>query len=183
MSITYNLNIPFSTHNPSSDQPLMETNTNSIASIIAVDHVGFNVTGAGEVSGQHEQVTFNSNNVPAAFTYPILYTNNDASANPQLFFSTTSAANSTNQYVAAGNGSVLLLGGIIIKWGFAATFGVAIPFVSAFPHNCFVVQLTGTSSLYTGGFVVTAVTPSNFTSARTYGHSGATGYYYVAIGN
>ncbi len=33
---------PFATHNPSSDQPIMQTNTNSEDSIWAVDHHGFN---------------------------------------------------------------------------------------------------------------------------------------------
>lgn len=179
MTIPYNLNIPFSTHNPSVDQPNMEINTNNIASIIAIDHVAFNTAG----SGQHNQVTFNANNVPGGFSPPVFYTNNDAFSIPQLFYATQDAAHSTNQYVAMASGSVLVLGGIIIKWGGAGTIGTPVNFTPAFPNNCFSVQITGTSSLYSGGFVVTAKSKTTFTVARTDGHSGATGYSYLAIGN
>ena len=54
MSFTYTQNLPAAGNNPSNDQPNMLTNTNSIANIIAVDHVGFNTATAG----QHEQCTF-----------------------------------------------------------------------------------------------------------------------------
>lgn len=44
---TYTDNIPFSTDNPSNDQPLMQTNTNSIDSIIGEDHFSFNNNNGG----------------------------------------------------------------------------------------------------------------------------------------
>ena len=85
MSFTYNLNIPFAPNNPSADQPLMETNTNSINNLLAVDHVSFNTLGGG----QHLQVTFNSENVPGVQTDPtsVLYTAGiGASTKANLFF-------------------------------------------------------------------------------------------------
>lgn len=52
MTFSYNLNIPAAGNNPSSDQPLMQTNTNSINSLINVDHYTF---GTGK-DGKHLQV-------------------------------------------------------------------------------------------------------------------------------
>ncbi len=54
-SFTYNLNIPNGPNNPSADQPLMQTNTNSINSIISVDHFPFQST--GQQDGYHKQVS------------------------------------------------------------------------------------------------------------------------------
>ncbi len=43
----YNTDIPDGPNNPSNDQPLMKTNTNSIDGIIAVDHIGFQQNNGG----------------------------------------------------------------------------------------------------------------------------------------
>lgn len=49
---TYITGTPASSHNPSTDQPDMLTNTNSIPSLIAIDHYGFN----NNDGGRHLQV-------------------------------------------------------------------------------------------------------------------------------
>lgn len=46
-NFTYTRNIPAASHNPSSDQPIMQTNANSIDSIIEVDHFSFNANEGG----------------------------------------------------------------------------------------------------------------------------------------
>lgn len=175
-TFTYNKDIPFSTHNPSVDQPNMLTNTNSTFDWAAVDHVGFNTTGGG----RHNQITFNDVSTQAVPTNPVsvLYTKNDAFSKPQLNF--LNSQNFTN--TLSGNGSVLLMGGMIIQWGFGAVTGSSVAFPTAFPNNCFSMVVTGTSPLYTGGFVVSALSKTNYTVSRTSG-SGNTGYYYIAIGN
>lgn len=89
--ITYYPNIPNGPDNPSYDQPLMQINSQAINSILAVDHITFNVANPsgttalpGQGSGQHAKVTFNSKNPPGGGnpTDPvsILYTNNIASS-------------------------------------------------------------------------------------------------------
>ena len=55
MTITYNTGIPNSPNDPSDDQPLMQTNTNSIATFVAIDHVGF---GAAATNGYHNKSTY-----------------------------------------------------------------------------------------------------------------------------
>ena len=91
MSIPYNINEPAANVYPGDSQPRMLVNTSSISTIISVDHVGFNTPGGG----QHEQVTFNGNNVPAApvGVISVLYTN-DGIANPpvpELFWKNSQA--------------------------------------------------------------------------------------------
>lgn len=64
MSFTYVSNLPAAANNPSNDQPNMQTNTNSIASLISVNHIGFNTATAG----QHKQVDFPDVIAPATPT-------------------------------------------------------------------------------------------------------------------
>jgi len=85
MTYSYNTSVPATNNNPSTDQPDMLTNTQSINSIIGVDHVSFN-TASG---GTHQQVTFSSKNTPAAQTDPqsVLYTaSGTGSSNALLSF-------------------------------------------------------------------------------------------------
>jgi hypothetical protein len=180
MSISYIPNIPLSTNNPSVDQPNMETNTNSISSWVAVDHVGFNVS-SPEVSGQHLQVTFNSNNVPTTPTSPpVLFTNTVGSL-PQLFFYSGA---STNQYTNGVNGSTFLLGGMILKWGGGTAnsgAGTTNSFASAFPNACYQVIVCSTDPSFTGQISVTSTSTGSFVCKRNSG-SGVTGISYIAIG-
>jgi hypothetical protein len=59
-NFAYNLNIPNPPNAPSTDVPLMKINTNSINSLINVDHVTFGVNG----SGIHKQVTLQNEAAP-----------------------------------------------------------------------------------------------------------------------
>lgn len=157
-SFVYNRDIPNAPNDPSVDQPNMKINNNSIEDWSAVDHVGYNTSGGG----RHLQVTFNSNNVPGVFPVspPILFTNLQNSI-PQLFFFSGDAAHSSNQYVIGGSdnssGSVLLMGGIIVKW-FTVTFTAnfqAFTFaglgINAFPNHAFAASVTANSN-FTAGY-------------------------------
>lgn len=189
MTIAYNTGIPAGPHNPSADQPLMLTNTNNIATYVAVDHVAFNTAG----SGQHKQVTFNAANPPASdpITPPVLFTNTqDGQANAlpgnlaQLFFYTGVAATVEEQYVSLATGSALLMGGIIMKWGtgtFKESPGVGNNFSFAFPNNCFSVVVSPMNTTYQFSISVT-FTKTGFTAVRTNG-SGTQDLTYIAIGN
>lgn len=190
MGIGYNLNIPAASHSPSTDQPNMLTNNNNIATYVAVDHVPFNTSG----SGQHEQVTFNANNVPSIPTSPpVLFTNiQDGAGNnlpgsiPEIFYYSGSAAQGKNNYVSAQNGSTFLFGGIIAKWGLVtgAANNTTVSFGVPFPNNCFVTLVSGglasgtqptininTASETVNGFVlkISGTTPVNV--------------FYLSIGN
>jgi len=190
MTFPYSPAIPNPPNDPADDVSIMQTNAESISSILAVDHVGFNLS----AGGQHKQITFNSNNPPAPpVSPPVLFTNNqDGAGNnlpgslAELFFYSGSAAHSANQYNVTGtNGSVLLPMGIILKWGSATFVGSQSPsvtFTNAFPNNCFGVQL---SLLNAGGTQtqnrLSTVTTSGFTASVN--ASGSSTWYWLAIGN
>lgn len=67
MAIPYNLNIPDAPNNPSDDQPKMQENTNSIDSLVAIDHYTF----ADATAGQHKQITLAGKNAAGAQTDPV----------------------------------------------------------------------------------------------------------------
>lgn len=191
MTIPYSSTTPNPPNDPADDVGIMQTNAGSISTIIAVDHVGFNVSGGG----QHKKVTFNSNNPPASpVSPPVLFTNIvDGAGNAlpgslaELFFYSGSAAQGQNQYnVTATNGSVMLPMGIILKWGsetFVGSQSPTVNFTNAFPNACFGVQLT---LLNTNATVPTAWRLSTVTASGWTGNvqvNGSTTMYWLAIGN
>jgi len=190
---SYNNGVPATNNDPSVDQPNMLINTQSINSIIATDHVGFNSTGpAGGIGGQHLQVTFNGNNIPSLpATLATLFANNqDGNGNnlpnglSQLFAYSGTAAQSQLQYTlnsaSTTYGSVMLFGGLIMKFGTVATVttsGTTVTFGEAFPTVCYgaVGAATGSSR----DFISTAVTTSTVT---LYSRTGPVTAFYIAIG-
>jgi hypothetical protein len=53
---TYITNIPISSNKPSVDQPNMQTNTNSINSIIGTDHLTFGTATGTQIDGMHKVI-------------------------------------------------------------------------------------------------------------------------------
>jgi hypothetical protein len=195
-SISYISGIPAANHSPAQDQPNMLTNTNNIPTYVSVDHVPFN-TGSGNTSGRHAQVTFDSNNIPSLPTplsaagnnVGVLFTNTVGSGTvDQLFYYAGSAAQSSNQYVSNGNGSVLLLGGIIMKWGTATlagnNFNQPVTFPVAFPNTCFtaIAIATNTGSNAVTVNVDTSFSASGFVAIKS-SSSAVLQITYIAIGN
>lgn len=197
MTIAYNLGIPNAPNNPSTDQPNMKTNNDNIPTYVAIDHVAFNTAG----SGQHNQVTFNANNVAAVpAAPPVLFTNTVAGL-PQLFFYSGDAAHSSNQYLISGTGgtgsggSTFVLGGLIFKWGIVAaidnnTISFSTLSGAAFPNNCLGVQLTlYTASASAANAFLLSVSPTPTASGFTprirtaVGTTGSATICYLAIGN
>ncbi len=156
MPINYNNNIPDAPNDPSADQPKMQTNTNSIDTIIAIDHYTF----ADNPAGFHKQVHFPIKNVavaPVGTDASILYTAaGTAAVNPQLNFVNnlglfplscvrawgTFAGNSAGPFpvVVASTQSVNV--GTVTKTG-TGNFTVALT-TNAVSSNLFAVLVTGT---------------------------------------
>lgn len=181
MTIAYNLGIPNAPNNPSTDQPNMKTNNDNIATYVAVDHVAFNTAG----SGQHNQVTFHANNVPAPPVAPPVLFTDTVQTLPQLKFFSGDAAHSSTQYVDAANGSTFLLGGIILKWGkvIAANNNSPATFAPAFPNHCYSVTVSGGAASGTQPTVninTGSVGISGFTIKMVNGPSDV---FYIAIGD
>lgn len=149
----YKLNIPFATHNPSTDQPDMETNNNSISQLISIDHIGFNVNG----SGIHKQVTLLNEAAPGlgdgsgtlfANVDTNLATNSwpywqNALGTFQIF-----GPNAISIVPGVNNGYATLPGGMYINWGIvpAGSFTGPVLFATPpnvnFPNVCWNVQAT-----------------------------------------
>lgn len=185
MTITYNLGIPAGSHSPSVDQPNMQANNDAIASYVAIDHVAFGSAG----SGKHNQVTFNGVTAPATPSDPtsILYTKNDSHSHPQLFF--LNNQNPLNSVVNANNGSMVLMGGMIVQFG--AVTGAAdnnpINFASTFPNRCFAVVASPNTTVTSGAVAIIcgAIGVGSFTPRilKSDGSTTSSDLTYIAIGN
>lgn len=55
-NVPYNTNIPFASNSPSQDQPRMQENTNSLKSLIEIDHVGFGENQGGYHKDIHQPI-------------------------------------------------------------------------------------------------------------------------------
>lgn len=184
-NFTYSRDIPAGNLTPAQNRPSMTINTNSADSIWDEDHYGFNDNNGG----LHQQVTFPLIHVPptAPFT-PTVFTKNDPYTIPQLFYYTGTEAQSSLQYIlgssSGAQGSVMLLGGIILKWGqksFSGTSG-NVSFsgegLQSFPHNLFNVMITSSQSVKYFGTTITDANGFGFQASLPNGF-----FFWIAIGN
>jgi Putative tail fiber protein gp53-like, C-terminal len=200
MSFSYNNQIPVAPNNPSADQPGMLTNAQSINSIIAVDHIGFNTNNGG----YHTVIHFSNQaaDPPNIAGVGQLYTKSAGNpSQPALFYRPpTSAAGIqlTNLLlpVANTNGYTFLPGGLIFQWGTVTTAfsgsssrtgGVVFSSANVgFPSNCFNVQatLSGTSG-HADTLQINSVSAAGFSWQFTSvpNTTSYTGFSWVAIGN
>ena len=168
-TFNYYANIPNAPDNPSFDQPLMQTNSQSLNTIIGVDHLTFRQAQGGgpNVSdGQHKQVTFANKFVPI-FTptdpLSIAYTNSGtASTVSQMFYS---SANGIFQVSP------------IKAWAYCSTAGVissqsvnvaTVARLGGFPIGVFAITLT-TNAVTTNNFAVLLSSTTSGTSNRPVG--------------
>jgi hypothetical protein len=193
---TYITGIPAANNNPSNDQPNMQTNTNSINSIISTDHYSFG-TAPTTADGAHKQITYDANNVPSLPTptnsgnnIGYLFTNAVAGTTVnQLFYYAGSNVQSSTQYNVgnSSNGSTFLFGGTILKWGSftsaagstTVTYSTLTPALAAFPNNTLAVIISPNSSLAQGRGYVSSFNQTSFTVSSTVN---ANQYTFIAIG-
>ncbi len=143
------LNIPAADHNPSTDQPDMQANTNNMAAIWDVDHLGFNQN----LGGYHDIIHMPSNATPAALPGPPAIGQvfcQTVGSDIQLFYE--SAAGIVSQLTSGKtplpiqNGYTFLPGGLLLQWGIASVsvglgnFNFNTPFKAA--TNAFSVVMT-----------------------------------------
>lgn len=198
-TFTYTDDIPDATHNPSTDQPDMKINTNSIDSIIAVDHYSFE-EGNLNRDGWHKQSTYPTLGV-APTTLALqgaVYTKDVGGGVTQLFYRPQS--NSTEIQLTgvtpqvANNGYSSLPGGILIQWGQKALVGtgeqaVTINYVAegniAMPNDTFVALATLRNSTVNTTNNPTIACRDRTAAGFTAHYSGASGYnefQWIAIG-
>lgn len=188
-NLPYTRDIPHSTHNPSSDQPIMEVNNNSNDTLWAVDHFGFNDNNGG----LHKQVHLKNQSAPGIGTVDgVLYSNvNPANSWPFWQNSLGSFPLITQPTINAFDGSATLPGGIILKWGVvsASSGNGVVTFVTPFPTGLYNVQLTIVNSNiatnHAGAiYVLTGSTSAaGFTWRMADPASATAGFLWFAIGS
>jgi len=199
MSSPYSINttIPAAKNTPAQDQPKMQTNFANIAGFLAVNHTA---PGTDDTAGTHTLVEFPVNVVPSAVSgnyTPVLFTNNQDGNQPtpntlpgnELFFFSGSVAESLQQYIVGSNGSSMIFGGLILKWGNLtippATTSTTVTFSSPYSNNCFCVLLTASNArgaVLSSTTFVSSVSATNFILTSGTSSQPAT-FYYLAIGN
>ena len=162
-TFNYNVDIPDGPHNPSSDQPLMKTNTNSTKSIIGVDHYTFQ---EATKDGWHKQSTYLSTTpTPVTASTQLALFAKGGTPNqgailamirdniPQTLVALTTAKIAAPLAIGTGNGGCSWLPGeILVQWGIYNASGgnfssgsttqsssgeSVVTFPAAFPNNVF----------------------------------------------
>lgn len=194
MSFTYYSGVPASGNDPSDDQPLMLTNSQSIDGILNVDHFSFGAQGPAD--GRHKQVSMRNQSSPALpNTFDgVFYCNNDF----PLWKNAASASSGTDYNVAtyvgtplaAANGYTYLPGGLIFQWGLISSATknavTTVSFNTNFPTACY--SITGSLGLGTSGAALTLIPgtgPAPITNFTYYlnTNSGQTlNIYWFAVG-
>jgi hypothetical protein len=118
----YTRDIPFASHNPSADQPVMQTNANSIDSLIQEDHFGFNDNNGG----LHKQSTYVNESAPSTAAGQLALYSKGAPGGPSALYlirdnnagtETQLSSLTIGTAVAATTGASWLPGGLLIQWG------------------------------------------------------------------
>jgi hypothetical protein len=192
MTFTYFPTIPNPPDDPGDDVASMQTNSGSIGSIIAVDHVGFNVSGGG----LHKQVTFSLNQAAPGFGAGVsdMYAN---IFNGQSWPFWQNALGSAFQMLGPidgnnANGGILIPGGILLKFGFVnSTTNGTVTFNTPFPNSCFNVwtnaYFIGANPNGAAGIAikntVADLTASSFKWVFNTNSGAYSGFFWAAIGN
>lgn len=194
-NFNYYLNIPDGPNNPSNDWPLMQTNTNSTAGIIGVDHIGF-----GQNNGGYHTII----HMPPQTSPSVL------SGIGQFYSKTTTigAVTDQNLFYTSGQGFVFqltgnvrgdngyqYLGGTIIQWGkisgLSGSWPSGIQTVTysgnnlTFSVDTFNVNVTfiGPTSSSTGDICIISKSTTGFQWEFTGSSSSSfDGFYWFAIG-
>jgi|SRR6185436_17180393 len=210
MNLNYTTGIPDTPNNPSNDQPPMKINTNSISSIIQIDHHGFkdNLGGYHTIIHQDAQVT-DPANIPGPpqinQVYVKSYTPDTTGgvADTQLY--TRTALGAISQMTGFSLGDLedgwQWIGGVLLQWGRlglnaspdsgTVTFKNRVAGAIPFPNNCFIVltvpQSGVTVPLAAGTVSVNRQTLSKtsfeYRFVSTLASTFYPGFYWIAIGN
>ena len=167
---SYNLNIPDAPNNPSSDQPLMKTNTNNIDAIIDEDHYSFDEANGG----LHRQVRMPvSGVIPAGVIAAsgtlytktsgegtLFYTPDTTGDEYQLTRTITASfaefGTNTNYSGTLNGGWTFLPGGLLLQYGLAISSGTALP------NTTVTLPVTMTNNAYSVNCTILTTADSRF---------------------
>jgi hypothetical protein len=179
---TFYPTVPATNNSPSSDQPNMQTNNQSINDWSAVDHVGYNVSNGGT----HSQVTLLTplgSDPSLTGTQGEIYTKSVSGA-AQLFFANSAGANQLTSAVTTSGSLAMytLPSGLKVCYTTATvnftSGGALFTFPFAFTSS-YVVLVTLEGATPTRTFSVVNNSLSQFTG---YSSGSSNAVYFVAIG-
>jgi hypothetical protein len=208
----YNLNIPAVNDNPSTDQPGMLTNNNSIYNYVAVDHIGFGLVN----NGYHKQVRMPVESIPSITSgQAALYANtsgqsqlfatSDAGANPYQLtrmidasyttFSTFTASGTVTAGYTQTAGWTFMPGNLLFQYGQVTRSAgispstIVVTFPISFTTANVVVSITaicstgGTGTIHVASLQNGTVSKTGFTCNFDSSTSSYVGFTWIAIGN
>lgn len=207
-TFNYTRDIPFSTNNPSSDQPKMQVNTNSTEDLLDIDHYSF-----GEaLGGAHKQVQMPISNggtgsIPTGLivnegtlytkqpTGPseLFYTPDTSGKEYQLTrtitadftgkFGQNAALTTTPAGTSATGGWTFLPGGLLLNYGLATTLSagnITVTFSTPFTTACYGATLGSLNSSTNVNVCYVSVSTTQIVLKATSG--GVSNIFFTAIG-
>jgi hypothetical protein len=180
-TFTYNNNIPATNNDPADDQPQMLQNYQSINSLVAVDHVGFNIAGGG----YHKQVTIPTplvSDPTLAGAVGEFYTKAVSGVTQAFFANATTVSQLTGLLASFTNpGYANLPGGLQVRFGTQGSIGSGgfsdVNFNAAFTNNCLAVVAS-----CSGGTAAIGVALVNAAKFQAKSSSGTVAIQYIAVG-
>ena len=197
MNLNYTTGIPNAPNNPSNDQPIMQTNANSISTWVEQDHIGFNTNNGGYHLAAHCE---DYGGDPATLGGFGTYYAKTIGSDIQAFFKSglgvvTQLTGPTAPSVTnSGFGYVFLPGGLLLQWGYVNSTSSSFHTVNFatnnnnFPNECLGVFTqvygSGTPATSQGNIDIRASTVSNSSFQWAFVSNSAqyTGFYWLAIG-
>lgn len=191
-NFNYTNDIPDAPNDPSVDQPDMKINTNSINSLLAVDHYSFNLANGG----WHKQSTYIDQSIPTVSAGQCAVWGKTANGTVNLFFTDVNSgdeyqltradtslfaefATNTNYQVGPPSltgGWTYLPGGMLLQYGsFTVSSGETITFPKPYTNAPYSVIATIGSNVAQGKIAyVNSVTATDFVVTLIFNSSGAT---------
>ncbi len=189
-TFTYNENIPFASNDPSDDQPKMQTNTNSINSIINVDHYSFESSGGRD--GYHKPIHMFAQSAPGlAGADGVFYASINSidnlpwpvwqNAGTNVFIAGPAQGN-PNGYISLGNSILFQWGVIPQSSNLTNTAAFSPPFTAILNVGFSVFRNDSSTPGSTYQFYIdnSTVNPGGFNIINRSTHE--YGYYWFAIG-
>lgn len=180
--MSYQANVPQGTDAPSASAADFRNNFGQIDTVVAVNHVAFNASGAGK--HKFLQMPQQGSAPTTAVDEGALYVK-DVSGAAQLFYreeSNGSERQMTGAFTAATSGEFVLPGGLTVKWGQATTVGttLTVTYPSAFSSATYNVQVTSNSAGATTIFSASSLSASSFLCTSSNSNES---FHWIAIGS